>query len=194
MEKVLDIKRIDRLGPPDLRLRPATEDEMRQMNEDGRYVDLDAACRDWLLQTSFDGNSWPHIHRDKSLPEILAMAEESADGICSVFFRPATAEEIKEDNAERAEYQRELEKQELGRLKGIRRGQIIGIIVQIVLTPLLAYWGWEIMSNHQIMGLLLFGLAALSAINLLWALLKHVIYQISFAIGKGLGDGRARRM
>jgi hypothetical protein len=115
------------------------------------------------------------------------------DGICSVFFRPATAEEIKEDDTEQAEYQREFERQELEGLKRIRRGQIAGIVVQIVLTPLLAHWGLEIMSNHQAVGLFLLGLAALSAINLVWALLKHVIYQISFVIGKGLGDGRVRR-
>jgi hypothetical protein len=78
MEEVLDIERIDRLGTPDLRLRPATEDEIRQMDEDNRYVDLDPACRDWLVQTSFDGNSWPHIHRNKSLPDILEIAKERA--------------------------------------------------------------------------------------------------------------------
>jgi hypothetical protein len=45
--------------------------------------------------------------------------------------------------------------------------------------------------SHEIFALVMLGVAAVSGVNVVWALLKFVIYQISFAIGRGFRDGKS---
>ena len=191
MERVLEVER--RLFS-DARIREATDQDWERVNtENLRYVELKPECRDWWFDTSFDGNSWPRVYRHTSLEQMLKTAKEKADGRCNIFFRPASPEEIKQDDEDTAEYLMEQEKEALRIVKQKRRSAIVGLVLQIVLTPLFAYWGLLSITNHRIAGLCLIGIAALSALSLLWALVTQAIYRISFIVGRGIRDGKAER-
>jgi len=181
METVLEI---DRKMFPNARIREATEEDWTQIRERNLgYTDLKPECRDWTVTTSFDGQSWPLVYRDKSLDEILEIAKRKADGHSGVYFRPAREEEVKGFDDEVAEDQRRLLQQQ-------KRYSWIGTVAQVVITIGLAYWGAMLASAHPVLGPTLLVLAALSAVNLLWVLLKFSIYQISFVIGRGFRDGK----
>jgi hypothetical protein len=55
-------------------------------------------CKDGNLPIMPLTRGWPVIYRDTSLSQILEIAKEKADGIVSVFFRPATNEEINSES------------------------------------------------------------------------------------------------
>ena len=192
VEELAAIERIDRISEKDIRVRSASDEDVKRLEEAGRVVELSPANRNWLLQTSFDGNSWPDVHRDASLDEMLIHARKAADGICSVMLRPATAGEIAKDDEERAETQLEMEAEALKTLKHRKVGAWVGLLVQVVLTLAIAYCGLNLLNGHEVVGLCLLALASLSTLNIAWALVKFILYQISFVIGRGFKDGRPR--
>jgi hypothetical protein len=193
--ELLQIQAINRVGSaPDVRRRLATSEEIQDLEERGYVVRLDPSCGDWMLSKGFEDKTWPEIHRDTSLKDVLVLARKKADGICGIFLRPATQVEMKKDDEERAEYQRELAMERARNQRWAKWGGYVGTVIQFAVTIGLAWWSFELSKGqHVAFSLVLLGIAGLSALNILWSLLKFVIYQISFVIGKGFRDGKSEK-
>ena len=194
VEEVVSIERISRFGSePDTRLREARQDEIAELEASGTVIVFDPTCRDWCVNLTLpDGTSNPRIYRDCSLPDFLVAARKQADGISTTSLRPASLREIQEDDRERAEWQREAQREVLTNAKRQKWGERIGVIVQIVATPIFALWGLSTMAEHEVFGFVLVAIAGLSVLNISWWLLKFVLYHLSFAIGRGFRDGKGQ--
>lgn len=134
------------------------------------------------MRTGFEDQHWDTVYRNTTISDVIKAARDKADGICFVFFRPANPEEIAADDAERQEWTQR-------QLRASRIGGIIGLWVQIAITVGLAFAAFGVAGQHENLAFGLLILAGLSGLNLVWAGLRWVIYQISFTIAKGLRDG-----
>jgi hypothetical protein len=145
----------------DVRVRPAGPCDL----EERHVIVIPSDCKDWLLVTGFEGESWPHVHRNTTLGEIIHLANSTVDGVCSVHFRPALPDEI-------AQHDAEMREAAIEDLRRDRRWTLIGTRVQAGLVLLLSCLAVMLPGRWMIAALVA---ASILALDLAWVGLRWLL-------------------